>query len=50
VPLRVPGGGEVPIHLHPTDKFITVISGKMRMAFGERADAAAVQLVAPGRS
>ena len=42
-----PAGYEVPTHSHPTDEFITVISGKMRMAFGEKADAGAAQSLAP---
>jgi quercetin dioxygenase-like cupin family protein len=40
-------GYEVPTHSHPTDEFITVISGKMRMAFGEKADATSAQPLVP---
>jgi quercetin dioxygenase-like cupin family protein len=43
-----PTGYEVPTHSHPTDEFITVVSGKMRMAFGEKADATAAQPLVPG--
>ena len=38
--LKFPAGYEVPNHSHPTDEFISVISGKGRMAFGENATAA----------
>jgi quercetin dioxygenase-like cupin family protein len=48
VRFEFPSGYEVPIHSHPTDEFITVISGKMRMAFGEKADVAAAQPLVPG--
>jgi quercetin dioxygenase-like cupin family protein len=43
-----PAGYEVPTHSHPTDEFITVVSGKMRMAFGEKADATGAQSLVPG--
>lgn len=36
---KFPAGYEIPTHSHPTDEFITVISGKGRMAFGEDATA-----------
>jgi quercetin dioxygenase-like cupin family protein len=42
-----PAGYEVATHSHPTDEFITVISGKMRMAFGEKAEASAAQPLGP---
>jgi quercetin dioxygenase-like cupin family protein len=48
VRFEFPSGYEVPIHSHPTHEFITVISGKMRMAFGEKADVAAAQPLVPG--
>ena len=41
-------GYEVPTHSHPTDEFITVISGKMRMSFGEKANATDAQPLIPG--
>ena len=37
--LKFPAGYEVPTHSHPTDEFITVISGEGRMSFGEHAAA-----------
>jgi quercetin dioxygenase-like cupin family protein len=42
-----PAGYEVATHSHPTDEFITVISGKMRMAFGEKGDAGEAQPLGP---
>jgi hypothetical protein len=42
-----PAGYEVPTHSHPTDEFITVISGKIRMAFGQKADTAGAQPLVP---
>ena len=43
VRFKFPAGYEIPTHSHPTDEFLTVISGKARMAFGEKADAASAQ-------
>jgi quercetin dioxygenase-like cupin family protein len=37
--LKFPAGYEVPTHSHPTDEFITVLSGNGRMSFGEHAGA-----------
>lgn len=48
VRFKFPAGYEVPAHSHPTDEFITVISGKGRMAFGEDAAADAAEPLAPG--
>ena len=39
VRFKFPAGYEVPTHSHPTDELLTIISGKARMAFGEKADA-----------
>lgn len=36
--LKFPNGYEVANHSHPTHESITVISGKLRMAFGEHGD------------
>ena len=43
VRFKFPSGYEIPTHSHPTDEFLTIISGKGRMAFGEKADAAQAQ-------
>ncbi len=45
---KFPAGYEIPTHSHPTDEFITVISGKGRMAFGENATADTAQALVPG--
>ncbi len=34
---KFPAGYQIPVHAHPTDEFVTVISGKARMAFGKGA-------------
>jgi quercetin dioxygenase-like cupin family protein len=43
VRFKFPAGYEVATHSHPTDEFLTVISGKARLAFGEDADAASAE-------
>jgi quercetin dioxygenase-like cupin family protein len=43
VRFKFPDGYEIATHSHPTDEFLTVISGKARLAFGEKADAASAQ-------
>jgi len=45
---KFPAGYEVPTHSHPTDEFITVISGKGRMSFGENAAAATAEPLPAG--
>ena len=39
VRFKFPAGYEIPTHSHPTDEVLTVLSGKGRMAFGQKADA-----------
>jgi quercetin dioxygenase-like cupin family protein len=48
VRFKFPAGYEVPTHSHPTDEFITVISGKGRMAFGENAGVATAEPLPAG--
>src|SRR3954469_22025042 len=48
VRFQFPAGYEIPTHAHPTDEYITVISGKLRMAFGEKATASGAQAFVPG--
>jgi quercetin dioxygenase-like cupin family protein len=43
VRFKFPAGYELATHSHPTDEFLTIISGKARMAFGEKADSAHAQ-------
>jgi mannose-6-phosphate isomerase-like protein (cupin superfamily) len=42
---KFPAGYELATHSHPTDEYLTIISGKARMAFGEKADAAHAQVL-----
>ena len=48
VRFRFPAGYTVATHSHPTDEFLTVISGKARMAFGEDAEEGKAQPLGPG--
>ena len=48
VRFKFPTGYEVPTHSHPTDEFITVLSGKGRMAFGENAGATTAEPLLAG--
>jgi quercetin dioxygenase-like cupin family protein len=38
VRFKFPSGYALPTHSHPTNEYLTVISGKARMALGEKAD------------
>lgn len=40
VRLRVPAGFKVPAHSHPTDEFVTVISGEISLGMGDKLDPA----------
>jgi uncharacterized RmlC-like cupin family protein len=48
VRLWMPAGYEIATHSHPTGEVITIISGKLRMAFGEKANASSAQTLIPG--
>jgi quercetin dioxygenase-like cupin family protein len=48
VRFKFPAGYELATHSHPTDEFLTVISGNARMAFGKNADAAHTQPLPTG--
>ncbi len=48
VRLWLPAAYEIATHSHPTGEVITVLSGKLRMAFGEKADASSAQTLGPG--
>lgn len=45
---KFPAGYEIATHSHPTDEFVTIVSGKGRMSFGETADAASAEALVPG--
>jgi quercetin dioxygenase-like cupin family protein len=44
----LPAGYEIATHSHPTGEVITILSGRLRMAFGEKADASSAQALIPG--
>jgi quercetin dioxygenase-like cupin family protein len=48
VRFQFPAGYQAPIETHRADKYISVISGKMRMALGERGDASGGQPLVAG--
>jgi quercetin dioxygenase-like cupin family protein len=45
---KFPSGYALPTHSHPTDEYLTVISGKARMAFGPKADETQAQPLPAG--
>jgi hypothetical protein len=47
VRIQFPSGYEIPIGSRPTDGYITVISGKMRLAWGDRLDGPSTQSLVP---
>lgn len=48
VRLRVPAGFKVPAHSHPTDEFVTVISGEISLGMGDKLDQAKGKRLEPG--
>jgi quercetin dioxygenase-like cupin family protein len=46
--LRVPAGYKVPAHHHPTDEYVTVISGDFSLGMGDALDKAKSAHLAPG--
>ncbi len=48
VRFKFPSGYALPIHSHPADEYLTVISGNVRVAFGARADEAQAQPLPAG--
>ncbi len=48
VRFKFPSGYAIPTHSHPTAEYLTVISGKARMAFGSKADEAQAQPLPAG--
>ena len=44
---KFPKGYGIPTHSHPTDEFLTVLSGKARMAFGEDASETTAEPMTP---
>lgn len=48
VRLRFPAGYAIPAHTHSMDEIVTVISGRLGLAAGDRLDRAAAQPLPPG--
>lgn len=40
VRLKMPAGYKIPAHSHPTDEFVTVISGDLSLGMGDKLDPA----------
>src|SRR2546427_11907997 len=45
---KMPAGYKVPAHHHPTDEYITVISGDLSLGMGDKLDTAKAAHLAPG--
>jgi quercetin dioxygenase-like cupin family protein len=48
VRVRFPVDGHVATHSHPMDEFVTVVSGRLRMALGPEADRGSARILGPG--
>jgi quercetin dioxygenase-like cupin family protein len=48
VRLKMPPGYKVPAHHHPTDEYVTVISGDLSLGMGDKLDPAKGKQLAPG--
>lgn len=48
VRFQFPAGYEIPTHSHPTNEYLSVVSGKLRMAFGQKAAVGDAQPFAQG--
>jgi quercetin dioxygenase-like cupin family protein len=48
VRLKMPAGYKVPAHSHPTDEYVTVISGDLSLGMGDKLDPAKAAKLAPG--
>ena len=46
--LKMPAGYKIPAHHHPTDEYVTVISGDFHLGMGDKLDAAKSAALAPG--
>jgi hypothetical protein len=46
--LKTPAGYKVPAHHHPTDEYVTVISGDFHLGMGDKLDAAKSAALPPG--
>lgn len=48
VRLKMPAGYKIPAHHHPTDEYVTVISGDLSLGMGDKLDPARAAKLAPG--
>lgn len=48
VRLKMPAGYQVPAHHHPTDEYVTIISGDFSLGMGDKLDSAKGTALAPG--
>jgi quercetin dioxygenase-like cupin family protein len=48
VRLKMPAGYKIPAHSHPTDEYVTVISGDLSLGMGDKLDPAKAAKLAPG--
>lgn len=46
--LKLPAGYKIPAHHHPTDEYVTVISGDLHLGMGDRLDPAKMKALTPG--
>ena len=46
--VKMPAGYRVPAHHHPTDEYVTVISGDFHLGMGDKLDPAKSKTLAPG--
>lgn len=48
VRLKMPAGYKIPAHNHPTDEYVTVISGDLSLGMGDKLDPAKAAKLTPG--
>jgi quercetin dioxygenase-like cupin family protein len=46
--LKMPVGYKIPAHQHPTDEYVTVVSGDLALGMGDKLDPAKSAKLAPG--
>lgn len=46
--LKMPAGYKIPAHQHPSDEYVTVISGDLSLGMGDKLDPAMSAKLAPG--
>lgn len=46
--LKMPAGYKIPAHNHPTDEYVTVVSGELSLGMGDKLDPAKSAKLGPG--